>query len=233
MKTFIENTEVALVAQTNKFCNNVDDVEATLDLDAAEVLKFKTSNKYLQFVFNEHINVQTYSSAFTEYKNQLITGPSKELMGELPKAPVYPLVPVTISFGDVRFQFATMIQHCVASKNFTRDIGIILGFVKPESAPKDTVVVVPNLSVKLTTEGHPILHATKGIYQGYDVWKDSNDGKGYVKLNTSLYPDFIDVSDLPALGIGKTWKYKIIYLLKGEHAGTWSAEVTIGVFGLI
>ena len=233
MRTFIEVGEAALVSQTNHFCENIGGFVIPLGLDAAKVLAFKTSNTFLQFIYSEHINVQLFSQSFTNYKNRLITGPEKDLMGDIPKPPVFPIVPVPVSMGDVRAQFASIIQDCVNSKGFTEDIGILLGFVKPESAAKDVVVVVPNLSVKLTTEGHPILHATKGIYQGYDVYKDSNDGKGYVKLTTSLYPDFVDNSELPAMGAGKTWKYKVIYLLKGEHSGTFSAEVTIGVFGLI
>ena len=233
MKTFIESGEVALVAQTNHFCEKIGDLVVTLGLDAADVLKFKTSNKYLQFVFSEHLDIQTFSQEFTVYKNELINGPSKSMMSELPKPPVFPETPIPISLGNIRSQFAVIIQDCVKSKNFTKDMGIRLGIVQPDAAAKPAEVVVPNLSVKLTTEGHPILHATKGIYQGYDIWKDSNDGKGYIKLNTSLYADYIDVSDLPALGSGKTWKYKAIYILKGEHCGTWSAEAIIGVFGLI
>ena len=233
MRTFIEDGALALAIQTNKFNDNIAKYATPLGLDAAKLLNFKKSNSFVQFVFNMQDTVQSFAQGFTEYRNQLHFGPSKGMMGELPSPPVFPVVPVPISMGNVRAQFASIIQDCVASENFTRDIGIILGFVKSDSTEKDKEVVVPNLTVKLTTEGHPLLHASKRIYQGYDIYKDSNDGKGYLNLKTSLYPDFIDYSDLPALGMGKTWKYKVIYILRGEHSGTYSAEVTIGVYGLL
>ena len=59
------------------------------------------------------------------------------------------------------------------------------------------------------------------------------DTKGYFKLDTSIYSDYIDNSPLPAVGVAKTWKYKIIFILKGEISGKWRNEVTIGVYGQI
>ena len=232
MKTTILATDAGFAGQTNQYCQNVGDYIIPLSLDTTKVANFKITNTYIQFIFNEQTGVQAFAHAFTDYKYQLHYGPSKTLMGDIPKPPVYPTVLPTISLGNARAQFADMIQDCMKSANFTRDIGIILGFILSEAAEKEEEAT-PNLTGKLTTGGHPILHATKKIYQGYEVWKDSGDGKGYIKLGMSLYPDYTDVSPLPAIGIGVTWKYKVIYILKGEHCGNWSSEVVIGVFGLI
>ena len=231
MLTTILDSDSGFEGQLNQCCTNLDDYATTLNLDAAKVAKLKTTNAFVKFIFNLQIFVQAYAHSLTSYKDQLHTGPSKSLMGAIPNLPVYPAVLPTISMGNARSQFADMIQDCVKSPNFTKDIGIKLGFIKTEAAAKPEEIT-PLLTIKLTTGGHPILHAKKGIYQGYQVWKDS-DGKGYIKLDISLYPDYTDVSDLPPSGVGKTWKYKVIYILKGEHCGNWSNEVTIGVYGQI
>lgn len=232
MKTFILDSDAGLVGQTTQCCENISDYIIPLGLDATKVAKFVTANTYGVFVLAEHIKIQTFAHSFTEYKSHMLRGPSKDLMGAIPQLPVYPAVLPTISLGNIRALFADIIQDCVRSNNFTRDIGILLGFVKTEAEEK-AEEVTPNLTIKLTTGGHPILHATKGIYQGYEVWKDTGDGKGYLMIAMSLYADYTDVTPLPAINVGVTWKYKVIYILKGEHCGNWSAEVTIGVFGLI
>ena len=175
--------------------------------------------------------VQAFAHGFTLYKDQLHNGPSKLLMGAIPSPPVFPTILPTISMGNARAQYADIIQDCFKSPNFTKDIGIKLGFII-EVAAKDEPVT-PLLITKSSIEGHPVLHTKKGIYQGYEVWKDVGDGKGYFKLDTSLYPDYTDNSALPAIGVSKSWKYKVIYLLAGVHSGNWSNEVTVGVFGQI
>ena len=231
MTTFILETDAGFSGQTNQWCGNISDYITILELNAPKVAIFKTTNDFVQFIFKEQTEVKAFAHGFTLYKDQLHLGPSKVLMGAIPSPPVFPTILPTISMGNARAQFADLIQDCVRSSNFTRDIGVILGFMKTEAIEKEEEGT-PNLTVKLTTGGHPILHAKKGSYQGYEVWKDS-DGKGYLKLDTSLYADYTDVSELPALGVGKTWKYKVIYVAKGGQCGNWSAEVTIGVFGLI
>jgi hypothetical protein len=229
----IKTSDTAFAIQNNQFCNNVDKVATLLSLDAEKVIAIKIANTFMQFIFGMQTETKAHAHSFTNYKRQLHFGPSTELMGEVPKPPVYPTVPVPISKGNVRSMLAGLAQDCVSSPKFTDAIGIALGIMDPVELGKDAVVVTPNLTIKHTTAGHPQLHATKGIYQGYEVWKDSNDGKGYLKLDTSLYPDFIDNSPLPTVGKAASWKYKIIYLLKGVQCGNWSAEVNIGVYGEI
>lgn len=229
----IKSSDIAFANQTNKFCTNVDKHATTLGLDTEKVGALKVANTFLQFIFGMQIEVQGYAHSFTSYKHQLHFGPSLDLMGDVPKPPVYPTMPVPISLGNVRSMLSDLAQDCVSSKKFTQNIGIELGIMDPVDAAKDAVAVTPNLTIKLTTAGHPQLHATKGIYQGYEVWKDWNDGKGYVKLDTSIYPDYIDTSALPEFGKVVSWKYKIIFLLKGAQCGNWSPEVVIGVYGEI
>ena len=67
------------------------------------------------------------------------------------------------------------------------------------------------------------------IYQGYQVYKDWGDGKGFVHLQVSLHADFVDNSLLPIEGITQTWRYKVIYYLKGEQVGNFSNIVSVTV----
>ncbi len=229
----IKTSDTAFANQYNQFCNNVDKYATTLGLDAEKVGALKVANTFLQFIFRMQTEVQTYAHSFTSYKHQLHFGPSKELMGDVPKPPVYPTVPAPISLGNVRTMLSSIAQDCVSSSKFTDTIGIALGIMDPIEAGKDVVAVKPNLTIKLTTGGHPILHTVRGIYDGYEVWKDWNDTKGYMKLDTSMYPDYTDNSPLPTVGKAASWKYKIIYTLKGVQCGSWSAEENIGVYGEI
>ena len=233
MLVIIRKTDAAFANQSNQFCANIDKFATILGLDTEKVNAYKIANTYLQFIFSMQLEVQAYAHTFSNYKKHLHFGPSMELMGATPKAPVYPTVQVPISKGNVRTMLANMAQNCIISDNFTEDMGIALGFMDAVTSEKDEAVITPVLTAKLTTGGHPIIHAAKGIYQGYEVWKDSNDTKGFLKLDTSLYPDFTDNSPLPAYGKGASWKYKIIYLLKGVQCGNWSNEVNIGVYGEI
>jgi len=228
----IEASEGPLAAQMNQFTSEISNYESLLGLDPDEVIAFKKLNNFVQFAFPWQGTIQAYAHSFTSYKRQLHFGPSEALMGALPVLPVYPAVIPDIPLGNARTQFSNIIQNCMKSPNFTRDIGIILDILEPEVAEKPEEAT-PVLTVKHTTGGHPILHTVKGNFGGYEVWKDLIDGKGYHKIDTSLYADYIDNSQLPAIGVAQTWKYKIIYSLKAAQCGNWSNEVSIGVIGMI
>ena len=232
MHTTILDTEAGFQGQFSLCCTNIDDYVVPLELDAAKVAKLKTTGGFIKFIFGLQVLAQSYAHSITSYKDQLFIGPSKLLMGAVPLPPVYPAIMPAISMGNAKAQYADMIKDCIKSPNYTNDIGIKLGFIISEAAAKEEPVT-PLLVTKPSVEGHPVLHAKKGIYQGYEVWKDCGDSKGYFKLDTSMYPDYTDLSDLPAIGTGKTWKYKVIYILAGVHSGNWSNEVTVGVFGQI
>lgn len=232
MKMFIERQENLLVNQIGNFCGGISNYITVLDLDTGKVIILKKVNTFLQYIFPLHTTIQNNAHSFTSYKNQALYGPTEELLGALPILPAYIAVTPEIPEGNARALFIDLIQDCMKSKKFTKDIGLELGIIEPDVVAK-AEEVTPVLTVKLTSGEHPLLHTVKGIYSGYEVWKDAMDTKGYFKLDTSLYPDYIDNSPLPAVGVAKTWKYKIIFILKGEISGKWSNEVTIGVFGQI
>ena len=232
MIMLIENSEVLLAPQMNHFAEEISNYDTLFDLDPNEVISFKELNAFVQFVFAWQTTIHSYSKAFTSYKHQLHLGPSEALMGALPIIPVYPTVLPVFPLGNARAQFSDIIQNCMKSPKFTKNIGLILGILEYDTTEK-MEEAKPVLTIKLTTGGHPILHTVKGTFSGYEVWKDLMDTKGYQKIDTSLYADYLDRSQLPAIGVAQTWKYKIIYTLKGDICGNWSNEVTIGVYGMI
>ena len=232
MKMLIERQENLLVNQVGHFCSEISNYVTVLTLDSGKVIILKKANTFIQYIYPMQTSIQNNAHSFTSYKNQALYGPSEELLGALPILPAYSAITPEIPLGNLRALFTDMIQDCMKSKNFTKDIGLELGIIEPDVAAKEEEVT-PVLTVKLTSGEHPILHTVKGIYSGYEVWKDAMDSKGYFKLDTSIYTDYIDNSPLPAIGVAKTWKYKIIFILKGEICGKWSNEVTIGVFGQV
>ena len=232
MKMLIQRQENLLVNQVGHFCGEISNYITVLTLDSGKVIILKKANTFIQYICPMQTSIQNNAHSFTSYKNQALYGPSEELLGALPILPAYSAITPEIPLGNLRALFTDMIQDCMKSKNFTKDIGLELGIIEPDVAAKEEEVT-PVLTVKLTSGEHPILHTVKGIYSGYEVWKDAMDSKGYFKLDTSIYTDYIDNSPLPAIGVAKTWKYKIIFILKGEICGKWSNEVTIGVFGQV
>ena len=232
MKMLIERQEGLLVSQMGHFGQEIPNYEVILDLNSGKVIILKKAISFISFLYPWQTTIQSIAHSFTSYKNQALYGPSELLLGALPLLPVYPAVIPEIPLGNAKNLFSDMIQDCMKSPNFTKDIGLALGIIEPDVVAKPEEVT-PVLTVKLTTGGHPLLHTVKGIYSGYEVWKDSMDTKGYIKLDTSIYPDYIDNSPLPVIGVAKTWKYKIIYSLKGEVCGNWSNEVIVGVYGQI
>lgn len=149
-------------------------------------------------------------------------------MGAIPTPIVFGTPLPVVTQSDIQSLFADLIQDSVKSPFFTESIGIELGIIKtvPDSFSGE---VIPVLTAGLTISGHPILHVPKGIYQGYEVFKDWGDGKGFVHLQVSLHADFIDNSLLPIVGITQVWRYKVIYYLKGEQTGNFSNIVSVTV----
>ena len=132
----IESSEGPLAGQMKQFCSEISNYEIVLDLDPDEVIAFKKLNNFVQFAFPWQGTIQAYAHSFTSYKRQLHFGPSEALMGALPVLPVYPTVMPELPLGNARAQFSNIIQNCMKSPNFTRDIGIILDILEPEVAEK-------------------------------------------------------------------------------------------------
>ena len=232
MKAYIAKTDTLLAIQIAGFCHIIGDYVNLLGLSATKVADLILGNPLLQFVVSMHPELAKTNHSFTSYKDLVIYGHKNEVLGAIPLLPVYPAILPTVTHANIRASFADLVQDCFKSPKFTENIGIILGIIDltPEPKPGEGT---PNLTAKLATGGHPLLHVTKGIYQGYEVWRDKGDGKGFVKISISLYADYLDASELPPINVSQQWKYKVIYILKGEVIGNWSAEISVIVYGII
>ena len=85
--------------------------------------------------------------------------------------------------------------------------------------------------MKVMSAGHPTLHTAIGGYDGFEIWKDA--GTGFVFLNVSNGPNYIDNSALPASGVEVIWRYKIIYRYKNVQIGNWSNTISVAVKGSV
>jgi len=232
MKAKIASTDLLLGLQINTFCIAIEDYVSTLGLSASKVAYLISCNPLIQFILTMHPELLKTAHSVTSYKDLLLYGHKNEVLGAIPTLPVFPAILPFVPLANVRSFFVDLVQDCMKSPKFTENIGIKLGIIdlSPEPKPEEGT---PNLSVKYATGGHPLLHSTKGIFQGYEVWRDKGDGKGFVHITTSLYADYLDASELPAINISQQWKYKAIYILKGVVIGNWSAEVSIVVLGVV
>ncbi len=232
MKAKIASQEIPLGIQINKFCQSVPDYATLLGLTPAKVALLIATNPLLQFVLSMNPELLKTSHSFTSFKTLLLHGNKNEVLGAIPLLPVYPAILPTVTIANVRGLFSEIVQECIKSPKFTENIGIILGIIDlaPEPKPDEGTAV---LAIKLASGGHPLLHVPKGIYQGYEVWRDKGDGKGYIRIATSLYADYLDASELPPVNVSQHWKYKAINIYKGEPTGNWSVEVGVIVYGVI
>lgn len=161
----------------------------------------------------------------------LISGKGGGVLGALPALVAYPTTPAPpVCLADLESLFRDIIQQCVKSGNLTEDIAKALDiFEEVTAATLETGT--PDLSLKAMSAGHPTLHTTIGNYDGYEVWKDS--GAGFVFLNVSSSPNYIDSSALPAFGVETIWRYKIIYRYKNVQIGNWSNTISVAVKGSV
>ncbi len=228
MEIVIDNTDDGLVDQMGKFLKHYADYEAILNLPPAKITTLGLVHTYFSFVVTKQHDFKHFGLELTSYKDLLRTGNPSILMNALPVVPVYPaIIPAICNQGVVGF-FREITQLCMATGKMTEPMAITLGLIKLPVIT-DLIAGKPNLSSKQSNVGHPRLHCTLGDYEGYEVWKDI--GKGFIKLDVSNKPDYIDNSPLPAEGVSEVWNYKTIYRYNNVQIGNWSEIVSILVKG--
>ena len=228
MEIVIDSTDDGLVNQIGKFLKHYPDYENILNLPPAKITTLGEMLKFFSFVVTKQHDFKYFGLELTSYKDLLRDGNPLLLMNALPVVPVYPaILPTTSNQGVVVF-FREITQLCVATRKMTEPMAIALGLIKlPVIA--DLIAGTPNLISKSSNVGHPRLHCTLGYYEGYEVWKDS--GKGFVKLDVSNKPDYVDNSPLPATGVSEVWAFKAIYRYNNVQIGNWSEIVSVLVKG--
>ena len=228
METSISITDEGLVTQGTTFCANVDSIAGPCGLDSAKVAQVKVATVYYIWTFTVMNLVHAYSKAMTEYKDLVKGIKGGTVMKPVPVMGTIPTMPAVPTNPDLRQQLIDLVQDAKRSKNFTpdaaRSVGVLV--VPTPFVPGDGK---PNLTVKLATGGHPLAHATMGDFEAYLLQKDS--GSGYADVLTAMHPDALDHGALPGPGKSEVWKYRAIYMYKGEVVGHYSNEVIITVYG--
>lgn len=198
-----------------------------------KVAAVKNDKQVFVEVFGQLLIFRDFAESFTNYKNLFRYGNGDEVLGNFPPSPVInpPLPPLPVVTANCQKRFAELIQDCVKSSNYTVAIGEDLGIEAPVTPfnPADGQPVIKKL---YSTGGLPGFSWKKGKYQGIEVW--INTGAGWKYLDKDFNPDFVDKqTPLPPAGTSAVWKYKAIYLFKGEQAGQWSEELSITVYGAV
>ena len=183
-----------------------------------------------RWAFQVQTQIQKYSPSITGFKNLLRYGNGSEVLTIIPIPLVFATAPDMVAADD-QLRFTKLADKIKANLNYTTDIGKGLG-IEGSHTPFVPGEGTPDLTGKNASGGHPLLHYTKSEYEGVQLWKDSGDGKGYVMLNVSNHPDYLDLSALPAAGVSALWKYKAVYLYKGAVVGNWSPVISVTVVGV-
>jgi len=232
MATFIERTDEKYLLQVNKFCDRIDTYAATLGVSAAKIAAIKADNDLFRKTFLYLGQFRGFAESVTNYKELLRYGKNNESLGAFPIAPVIETPPPAPTSANAQKRFADIIQDCAQSPNYSKAIGEDLGIEAP-ATPFNPAEGQPALTPGYSTGGHPELKWKKGKFEGIEIWIDRGDGKGWVYLDKDMRPDFTDkITPLPASGASAVWKYRAIYLHKGEQVGQWSLTVPITVHGI-
>jgi len=223
MAIYIEKSDQAFNAQFKNFSVKIGKYQLGLTTD--EVTAIHMDAAAFDLILNFQTSIQTYAQTVTTYKNLYRKGGGS--VGNLPVAPVASPLPNS-PLPNLEARLRAILQRIVNHPNYTKAIGDDLGI---ESSPETFSATEgkPSFFIEPSSGGYPNLRWTKGKFQGVEIWKDA--GKGFVKLDRDMRPDYIDKSPLPTLGDSALWKYKMIYLVNDEHVGNWSDVVSVTVHG--
>ena len=226
MTIFIERQDAAFNLQLKNFVAKIGTYATPLGLTAAQVNAVKADSLYFDYVLNAMITYQTFAHNYTKYKTELRHGHVSNL-GGLPTPPVLGTAPAVVA-ADIEARFRALIQSFSKNANFTAAMAQDLGIEAPASN-FNPGTGKPVLTIDFNHGGHPVLHYTRGEFDGVEIWKDTN--AGFIKLERITQTTYTDNSTLPAAGQAAVWKYKLIFLYKDQVVGNYSDVVSITVYG--
>jgi hypothetical protein len=119
-------------------------------------------------------------------------------------------------------------SHYAHNANYTQAMAQDLGIAAPANN-FNPGTGKPALTIDFNHGGHPVLHYTRGEFDGVEIWKDT--GTGFTKLERVTQTTYTDNSTLPTAGQAAVWKYKLIFLYKDTVVGQYSDVVSITVYG--
>ena len=233
---FVKASATEFADQLDQFSNSLNGLTGPTALatkygyTTGELLSIKRDAAYWRFWFTKHGAGATYAKAWTDKGEEARhgTGPSSSgwpVGADISGAPIDVL-------PGIEKRFRAMAKKAKDQTIYTPGDGnnMAIEVVHVEFVPG---AGKPDLKIKLTGGGHPKIKYIQSKYVGIRVYKNSNDGHGWVFLCVCNDPEFTDMSALPAVGTSAVWSYKAFYLFGGEEVGTISKDTTITVMGLV
>jgi hypothetical protein len=237
---YVKQNNEEFSAQLTKFSNSLNGTSGPTALadkygyDSDQLLSIKNDAAAYAYFILKHGAGASYSKSWTDTGNALRSGTSTVSptwpMGDPLDDPI---PPTTFVLPGIETRFRANASFAKDQKTIylTAD-GITMG-IEASSSPFVPGAGTPDLEGEVGSGGHPFLKYTKGKYQGVNIYKNSNDGKGFVFSHTVNDPTYTDYAALPAVGVSAVWVYRAFYLYKGEEVGTISKDVSVTVTGIV
>jgi len=237
---YVERNDADFSAQLTKFSKSLNGTSGPTALaikygyTTDQLLSIKNDAEAFAYFILKHGTGASYSKGWTDTGFELRSGkgtvsPTWPMGDPLDD----PIPPTTFVLPGIEFRFRINASFAKDQKAIylTAD-GITMGIESTNSpfVPGDGT---PDLEGAVGSGGHPFFKYTKKKYQGINIYKNSNDGKGFVFSHTVNDPTYTDYATLPAVGVSAVWVYRAFYLYKGEEVGTISKDVSVTVTGIV
>ncbi len=191
--------------------------------EVADVVAIATDWDYRMDVINK---VTAYKEAMVKWKNYVLNGAPAGAVVTMPAPPMLGTPPAASAPGGLA-RVSALAQDIKRHKSYSEADGRDLGIEGPDAVMLDMDAQKPQITLKTGTAGRPKLGWLLAGMGGLNIYKDSDDGRGYVFYARDNHPDYEDTAPLPATA--KTWKYKCIYVIGDEEVGQFSDPVTVKV----
>ena len=231
MATFINPTDEGFATQLVTFCDKIDTYNVLLGITAGQVTAVKLDRDNYIYGFKSADTIDTFKQAVTGWKNLLRYGNGAQVLPVFTATPVLPAPPAAVE-ANVQGRFEQLVKQIAAHPKYTTNIGEDLG-IEAAKTPFDPNLGKPKFRIEFSSGGHPNLVWKKGKFQGVEIWKSTDRGASWQKLDKDFSPDYIDKSALPAVGQTAVWAYKMIYIYKDEVVGSYSGEESVTVYGQV
>jgi len=237
---FVKQNNNEFAAQILKFSNALNGSTGPTALadkysyTTAQLLSIKNDAAYFGYWNLKHDVGTDYAKAWTDKGKEIRKGTGTSVTAWPMGDPLtLPTVPPTAVLPGIDHRFRLMANWAKKQEDiYSVGDGITMG-IEVNSTPFVPSAGKPDLTVELSDGGHPLIAATKSGYTGFNIYKNSNDGKGFVFLYKCNDPSCSDMTALPALNVTAAWTYKAMYVFGAEEVGTMSDPVTVSVIGTV
>ena len=185
--------------------------------------------KYLGWAIDVRKSIKLSDHSWTAFEQSLYNGTNNGVVAVPPPLVDYGTPPTAVEPG-MRERFSEVGGIIKRDTNYSNAIGLDLDLVEM-IVPFVPAEGKPEVKVSLHI-GRPFFKYTIDQYQGTQIYKDSGDGKGFMKFDKAIMNTYTDETPLPAAGVAVLWRYKFVYLYGGVEVGTASYIIEVMVTGM-